>query len=155
MGLFDDAIEPEGTEWTVLPEGEYICKLDNMTLDLAGKWGDSFQLELVVAAGDHAKRKLWQTWYLSGDWAAQNKGYLKKTMKDVALEVELDGLEALVDEWDKLRGKLLNVYVKQKEKKDGTLRNAAYVNSVFQGSVAESGLPNHAPSLDQGEELPF
>jgi len=157
MGLFDNAEEVETTGWVAIPEGDYICRLDNMTLDLAGRFGDSFQLELVVATGEHAKRKLWQTWYLSGDYAARSLGYLKKTMSDVGLDTDVDGVEQLVDKWDSLRGNLFNVYVKQKEKQDGTIKNLAYVNSKFQGSVTDSGLPNHAPApeVDLSEEMPF
>jgi len=59
MGLFDNAEEPEN-DFELVEEGEHVCRLDNMTLDLNGKFGVNFQLHFNIVQGEFVKRKLWQ-----------------------------------------------------------------------------------------------
>ena len=134
----------EGGSFELLPEGTYICNIDEEIGEKITKNGDPMALiTLIVATGEHAGRKVWDNIIFPepDSPAIKIKGRTKHFLHCLGLEYDGE-LSGDTDFW---AGKAITVRVVHKKGDDGVVR----------AKIAEHILDEGNQEVADAERVPF
>lgn len=108
---FQSAKEEVGGTFEVVPEGDYVALVDNVTIDMTKKPA-RVSLIYTIVGGDQDKRKLFSNYNLEG----RGLGFLKKDMKQLGCDYSnIKRPEDLVTSIKTAIGRACEVAVKHRE----------------------------------------
>ena len=132
-----------------LQKGKYTGEITDAYIENHEKFGPLIQLEFTDSVSN---RKVWKSYYLSGDWAEDNMSRAKAQLTAVGLPVWGEGEAKKIPEMlQPLKGKKVEVYVGVNKKG----KNWFSIERELGASEATSVLDDVTPSFDTDEEMPF